>query len=270
MPSLTNNQLAELLCVVEKSLAQLVESDAELARAFKSAPDKVNALIAQSDLRWSSLYEKGFDEHLGIVVCAMGLSETVASYAQFQGRDMHRLRLQLIKKPDLLKENAAETKQEHLLGIMASLMRTLIAKQAYGLYLNELVERVRRDGNQDAFTKAVYVDRSVLSCDTFARRLAVAELLKDQEFLGAVASAMKEPPKVWDLRRGPFRFGLQLVRDVGALDGLTEKSAYWLFCEKTHLYRGVKGQSPDARSLWKCISRWRSRLETKSREKMSS
>lgn len=265
---ITEEQLVDLLQRIRPLLSLLIEQQAALQLVIHERQAE-NLLIA-APRTWAFLYERPFIDHISIAVLVLGLKDQLAQWASLPSDDLHRVRVRLLEGMEVTTELPSDIGMADVLVITTSLIRNLVAKQHYGLYINDLVFRVREFGDEDAFLKAVRVDRSVLACPTFAFVLSVAELATDQEFLSKVASAIKEPRKSWDLKKGAFRVALQIIRDTGALSWLSQDSAYRVLYLQTGLYQGRNGEPPDARSLWVRIRRWRNRIDTKVREEKSS
>jgi hypothetical protein len=72
--------------------------------------------------------------------------------------------------------------EQDLLGILFSLQRTIVSIMLFQRSLSGLVQDVRETGNLDSMFNAIRVDRAIMSCSTFADRIAHAELVGDKRF----------------------------------------------------------------------------------------
>eukprot|EP00456_Euglypha_rotunda_P084157 TRINITY_DN8432_c0_g1_i3.p1 TRINITY_DN8432_c0_g1~~TRINITY_DN8432_c0_g1_i3.p1 ORF type:complete len:267 (-),score=13.05 TRINITY_DN8432_c0_g1_i3:28-828(-) len=234
-------RLTELLTAVRPSLNMLLTLQSELQAALASP--KGQSLYRESPAIWAGLYELPFLRYIALATVKLGLQQHLSMWAH--SADLHATRLQLLAGNTPDPELPTDTAFGEVAALVISLIRNFIAKQHYGVYMNELVASVRDEGSKIAFLKAVRVDRSVLACPTFSAQLAEAELRRDRKFLGSVGSALKEPPKTWDVDEGALRIALQIIRDVGALDQLTPQIAYRLLCENTGLYRAQGDEPPE-------------------------
>lgn len=117
------------------------------------------------------------------------------------------------------------------------LQRNILSIMLFHRPLSALVDVVRQGGEDadEAFFKAVRVDRSILSCPTFADRLAHAELISDKDFFLRLRSALKGPlEKHWESIKD-LRYAIALLREVG-FDSLSDAQLEDLFVNKLKLY----------------------------------
>lgn len=112
-----------------------------------------------------------------------------------------------------------------------------------------------RSGDDNAFFKAVRIDRSILTCPTFAARLARAEFRHESGFFKKLRYALKGKIEKQDARYHYLRFFLALLDELGVLDKLSMEDRYKLLAEDFRLYDRT-GKDP-ARSLDRFIARWK-------------
>jgi hypothetical protein len=101
----------------------------------------------------------------------------------------------------------------------------------------DLVKSVRDKGDEadDDFFKAVKIDRTVMTCKTFAKRIAKAELLSDKKFFAHLHKSLKGiPNKQWEAYND-LRYGFAILRDCG-FDKLSDAQLEDLFVNKLGLY----------------------------------
>lgn len=127
----------------------------------------------------------------------------------------------------------------------------------YGHYMNDLVSMVGKggDGSDAAFFKAVSIDRTVLTCPTFAARLARAEFFGEKKFFLRLRKATEGKPHDNLLIHQDLRFMLQLFHEVKTLGSFILSDADVLFIKVLKVYSD-KGDDP-ARSLMRFIQRWK-------------
>ena len=86
--------------------------------------------------------------------------------------------------------NKENIEVKHLIWLVIVLQRNILSIMLFHQSLGALVEQVKR-GSSEAFFKAVSVDRSILTCPTFADRLSLAELKNDKQFFIHLRKALK-------------------------------------------------------------------------------
>lgn len=124
-----------------------------------------------------------------------------------------------------------------LIWLVVVLQRNVLSIMLHHRPLSSFVEEVRqgREGSDDAFFKAVRLDRSILSCSTFSDRLARAELLQEKDFFLRLRSALKGPlKKHWEALQD-LRYAIAILRDMG-FDSLSDAQLEDLFVNKLKLY----------------------------------
>jgi hypothetical protein len=132
----------------------------------------------------------------------------------------------------------------------------------YGHYLNDLVKQVRdgKDPLNNAFFYAVSIDRTVLSCPTFAARLSRAEFFGEKQFMLRLRKSVKGKPHDALLQHRDLRFVLQLFHEMKTLASFSLDEADLLFITELKLYQDA-GQDP-TRSLMRFIQRWKAEKST--------
>ncbi|WP_210397304.1 hypothetical protein [Motiliproteus sediminis] len=138
--------------------------------------------------------------------------------------------------------------------IWIALMRSLESVQVYGRSLNRLMEDVAQ-GNDKALFDAVKLDHSITANEHVQRRIAIAELKKDQSFFKRLANCTKSRPEKHSPKLYPLRYMLAVTHEIGLLEKLSMEEAYELFCLELKVYDG-NGSDP-AGSLWQFIGRWK-------------
>lgn len=90
------------------------------------------------------------------------------------------------------------------------------------------LEEQARNGSDEALFKAVSVDRSIITCPTFANRLSYAELTNDKAFFIHLKKALKGPSKKNMAAIGDLRYAIVLLHEVG-FDKFTDDELIQLF-----------------------------------------
>jgi len=210
---LTVDQFSELV----KALPEVRSNMQEMPELIRNVPrEKINALL-KDDFFWSFAYEWSFLDSVALLILAMGRVEQVQEAAR--SPDPQQAALDLMKNDDLDDWDGGFMKlfeMRDVIGLVTVLQKNILSIMLYHRPLSALVEEVRQDGDwQEAFFKAVRVDRSIISCPTFASRLARAELENDKQFFIHLRSALKGPSKKhWEAYRD-LRYALCVLRELG-------------------------------------------------------
>lgn len=236
----------------------------EEARALvKANRDKVEGMLPP-DFSWAELYELNIKEMNILALAAMGFLDKLVQAAH-AGLELNQFLLEeaicssqdedeevewsgghggLFTKADVFAVQHANQTAMRCLGI-------------YGHYLNDFVGMVRKggDGSDDAFFMAVTIDRTVLTCPTFAARLARAEFFDEKRFFLHLRKAIKGKPHDNLLIHQDLRFMLQVLHESNTLASLTLSEADVLFIKELKIYTD-QGEEP-ARSLMRFIQRWK-------------
>jgi len=138
------------------------------------------------------------------------------------------------------KESSNEEKNKTLkqsvifcLGMITSSFNYL-ALMLHGHTMCSLVS-MAKDGDDNAFCKAVHIDRTVLNLPYFKQRMLKAQFGNDQNFLNILAYQLKNP-----LRKGKIKYKILwltflILDDEGLLDSLSHEEIFDI-CEKTGVY----------------------------------
>lgn len=92
-----------------------------------------------------------------------------------------------------------------------------------------------KEGDDNAFCKAVHIDRTVLSLPYFKQRMLKAQFGNDQNFLNILAYQLKNP-----LHKGKIKYKILwltflILDDEGLLDSLSHEEIFDI-CEQTGVY----------------------------------
>lgn len=234
------------------------------ALAYASAHrDKVEKLLPP-DFCWAYLYELEVKEMFILNLAALGMLDKIVQ-AHRDGLDLNQFLMdESIREAENEDEEAEWSGGHGGLFTKADVFAVSYASQAswhcvsiYGNYLNDLVKQVRdgKDLLNNAFFYAVSIDRTVLTCPTFAARLSRAEFFLEKQFLFRLRKAVKCKPHVSLLQHQNLRQVLQLFHEMKTLASFTLDDADLLFIKELKLYQDA-GKDP-ARSLMRFIQRWK-------------
>lgn len=236
----------------------------EGANAFNKARRAKIESILPPDFSWAELYELNIKELNILKLAAMGFLDALVQAAH-SGLDLNQFMLEETIRSAEDENEEVEWSGGHgglftqadIYALYHANMSTMRCLGIYGHYLNDLASMVSKggDGSDDAFFKAVSIDRTVLTCPTFAARLAKAEFFGEKKFFLRLRKATGGKPHDNLLIHQDLRFMLQLFHEVKALGSFILSDADVLFIKELKVYSD-KGDDP-ARSLMRFIQRWK-------------
>ncbi len=239
---------------------QLFEEVRALSRAKR---DNVESHLSP-DFAWAELYELNIKEMNILSLAAMGLLDMLIQTAQ-TGSDLNQFIIEeTIRSSETENEGGTwsgghegQFTEADMFAVYYANIYSMRCLGIYGHYLNDLVSIVGKggEGSDEAFFKAVTIDRSVLTCSAFAARLARAEFFDDKKFFLRLRKAIKGKPHDNLLVHQDLRLILQLLHETQSLNALTLSDADVLFIKELKLYTSC-GEDP-ARSLMRFIQRWK-------------
>ncbi|WP_269532836.1 hypothetical protein [Chitinimonas sp. BJYL2] len=221
-----------------KELPEIRSQFAELPRLVHTkTKEEVDALLGDNFV-WSAAYEWSFLETLACLLVALGKAADLAKWAESNDPtqalidDMH-----LDEPSEWSCPFGGIFTKAQVIGLSAILQRNIQSLMIHHRSINALVAEVKAcDANwQEPFFNAVRIDRSVLTCPTFALRLTRAELEKDRHFFLRLRSAIKGPSqKHWQSYQD-LRFVFVMLREMG-FDRLSDKQMERLLIHELQLY----------------------------------
>jgi len=231
----------------------------ETRRLAQSKREKLEKTLPP-DFTWAALYELNVKELNIVSAAVMGLLDPLAQAAR-EGLNLNQFLLE-----ETLREAASDMADEDYDGGHKGLfsmtdvfavhyanMGMMFGLFYYGQYTNDLVVMAKQ-GNDDAFFKAIRVDPTILSCPSFSARLARARIFGEKNFMLRLHRATKSKPHEALLMHQDLRFMLQLFHEAKVLPDLTLSERDVLFIQELKLYSDM-GADP-ARSLMRFIQRW--------------
>jgi hypothetical protein len=215
------------------------------------------------DFSWSYLYELEYKQLTLLSLSCFGLLDKFAK-AQQDGLDLNVFMIDEIVRESESDEDIDWSGGHEGKYTKADLHAVHYANECtwrclgiYGEFLNDLVKKVRNgeDEDDDAFFNAVRIDRTVLTCPTFAARFSRAQYFGEKLFMQRLHKAVKEKPHDALLVHQDMRNMLRVFEDLNVLDGLSMKEADYLFIKELEAYQDT-GADP-TRSLMRFIQRWK-------------
>lgn len=210
----------------------------DLPEIIRSAPREKIAEVLDEGFYWANVYELPLAHLIALLFYALGrvkvLNDAVAS-------ENPQAALIAWSENDELEDwdggEGGQFQKKHIVGLLVALQRNVLSIMLYHKSLAELVEEVR-EGSDEAFFRAVRVDRSIMACPTFADRIAKAELESDREFFLHLRSALKGPSrKHWEAYKD-LRYSLYVLRELG-FDQMSDSELEDLLVHKLKLYPNV-------------------------------
>lgn len=227
---LTPEQFSDLA----KKLPEIRSQRNEFTELIKSKPQRVKEVLGEY-YSWAEIYELGFVEQLAYLFVLIGLQKPIHEIAKSTAPQQALIEAsenggKLDQWYELNKNNI---EKKHLLWLVVVLQRNILSIMLFHQSLGALVDQVRK-GSSEAFFKAVSVDRSILTCPTFADRLSMAELRNDKYFFIHLRKALKGPSSKHMAAIGDLRYSIVMLRDAG-FDKYTDDELISLFVN-TGLY----------------------------------
>lgn len=201
---------------------------------------------------WCVLYEMSPIKHFSLAFAALGLAGELQQVAAGDNAIQKMEELSnavdglLAKEVERLPEDQKEAFTAHALAIAMSMMHSLRCLLVYGRYLNELIEEAREGApnlRDKALLNAIRIDPTVVGCPTAISRISRAVVLKDQQFLTKLRSAMSG--KLGASESSTYqklRLVLQVLHESGGVN-LNDDELQNLFVKELDIYADSAGAS---------------------------
>jgi hypothetical protein len=267
---------------------QEVITDIEKDGGYLNFADKLTALLTRDGLRpWSSFYEKPqsinglvarslFDK-VELAELESMLQALPPEKASELRRDIQQNAVDSLRELDVDQalsvtedqatamwlsmgsegQKQAEIQLYMMLYSMMTLIHNYFALLTYGRRIWDLVEDAK-SGDDDAFLKAVRVDRTVLfGIPYFQKRLVRAQVGKDPDFHRKLANAIKAKPLGAKFSHKMLMFVFMVLEDEGLLYDLSQEQLMDV-CEDLGVYGSAYGVE-DSASLRKLLNKYKRR-----------
>lgn len=262
--SLTTAHLRQLKAATRDIRREIAASGSNL----EHLPKDVRGKLLGDGLWWAWVYELSAIQHMALFYYSVGLIEPIK--AALDGAedklqaflDFERDYQPDDKAADAFLDDEANAERRALFSCtLIGLLRQIECLEREGCYLSDLVAKVAKGGAEgdEAFFKALHVDRTVVSCPTFGERISRAVLEDDEAFFVNLAKGIKTKwkktsPKKQESHKD-LRILLQATHESGQLQGLSMTDADKLFIQELAVYSD-EGEDP-ARSLQRFILHFR-------------
>jgi len=222
--NLSTDQFRDLI----SKLPELRSQNRALVELVRTSPAKVKSILGQY-FSWSGIYEHTFNEQIAYLITLLGIHEPIikACRSETPLKSFMEIFQDGGELDSWYELNADKIDKKHLLWLVIVLQRNILSIMLFHLSIGSLVEQVRQ-GSDEAFFKAVSVDRSILSTPTFADRLSLAELQNDKQFFIHLRKALKGPSQKHMEAIGDLRYAIVVLRDSG-FDQFTDDELIHLF-----------------------------------------
>lgn len=240
--NLTLDQFKQLV----KELPEIRNQMQELPDLLNSAPkDRVKEVLDQG-LYWAIGYELSFQELLALLICALGCHQelhkaaqsddpTQAAFSMFQNVEYETWKGGLDGMFEI----------GDVVALFTALQRNVRSIMFFHRTLNAMVDEVR-DGNDDSFFDAVRIDRSIITCPTFALRISKAEVKNDKKFFIRLRSSLKGPSKKhWEAYKD-LRYAFFILRESG-FNQMSDAQLEELLVHQLKLYPDTPGARKNLR-----------------------
>ncbi len=223
-----------------KTLPELRKGRDDITKVMRDNPQKLKEILGLNDHTWAEIYEFPFVEQIAFLVIMVGLHEKVIEVGRSEDPQESALRWgdEDSALDQWLDDNEEKIEFKRLIWLATVLQRNILAIMLFHCSMGHLVEQAR-NGDDDALFHAVEIDRSSLTCPTFADRLARAELTNDKLFFLRLRKALKGPSKKHMVAIQDLRYSIVALRSMG-FDQFTDKDLEQLFI-RTRLYPNSAG-----------------------------
>jgi len=241
---LTADQLRQIISI----LPGLATLRAELETELVQHPDRL-ARLAPDTLNWAWAYELPFTEHLARLVFVMGGGPQLVAAAASD--DPHQVLLDSVDEepPEWTGGPGGQYKLQDVFVLLQGAINSFDCLMIYGAYLNDYIALARNGGKEgeDALFKAIRVDPTVVSTPTAVDCLSRALLVRDEAFLKGWRAAVLGRTGKQATYLKHFRFVMQALYEVGALNLPNTKLVELVF--DLGLYENAAGAAKNVREL---------------------
>lgn len=132
-----------------------------------------------------------------------------------------------------------------VVALFTALQRNVLSIMLFHRTLNAMVDEVR-NGDDDALFNAVRIDRSIITCPTFALQIAKAEIQNEKQFFIHLRSSLKGPSKKhWEAYKD-LRYAFFILRESG-FNQMSDVQLEDLLVHQLKLYPNTPGARKNLR-----------------------
>jgi len=240
---LTTNQFREFI----GKLPELRQKRDEFGQLLAELPKEKFDTFMVSGFNWGNIYEYTFTKHIAIAVVAFNYTDTLS--AALASADPQQHVLDNLYPPEDDDSTHPAFEHQDLIGIAFSLQRTILSVMLFQRSISGLVQEVREHDNMDSLFNAIRVDRTVMSCDTIADKIARAELRGDKRFFLRLRNALKGPTQKHWAAYCDLRYSLFVLRELG-FDGLSDAQLENLLVHQLKVYPNIPSLRKNLRAQY--------------------
>ena len=232
---------------------QLVNKLPEIRSQMQELPDLLNSTskdkikeVLGQGLYWADAYELSFQELLAQLICALGCHQELRKAAQSD--DPTQAVFSMFQNVEYETwEGGLEGLFEisDVVGLFAALQRNILSIMLFHRTLNTMVDEVR-NGDDESLFNAVRIDRTIITCPTFALRISEAEVKNDKKFFIRLRSSLKGPSKKhWEAYKD-LRYAFFILRESG-FNQMSDAQLEELLVHQLKLYPDAPGARKNLR-----------------------
>lgn len=214
---------------------------------------RVKRLLARPGVffQWSWAYEASYAEMLAMCLTAIGQSTMIATAASSDDPQESVISHAEAYDPAPHRPKASQLLQG--LSFMVANYHSLRAIELYAVSLNRMFAD-GRDGDDDAFVKAVKVDSTCMSAPSLAKRLAIASIRGERKFIRRVHKAALEGPNKNLLVYRKLRYSAAVLQESGAFRAGNREHIFEVLAGELGLYESSRGDP--YKSLFRTMDLW--------------
>lgn len=225
---------------------------------------------------WCHLYELPIQQHLAITLSGLLQDERIQVWL----KQITASSNQIAVLPEIAEqvnayfdemEAPSKVEVEELrpilagfLGVSWSMFNSLRCVLYHGCFLNDLIERVRDDGDKSlkSLLDAVRIDPTVIGCKPVIERISKATLLRENRFFARLKAAING--KMGKREQANFqkmRLVFEVLHEAGATN-LSDDQLHQLFVKELKLYSGNEKGGGNAKALRKFADTYMKKTST--------
>ena len=244
---LTPDQLKRLL-----ALQDAVHRMADGLPAIVESP-RIKRLLARPGVlfQWSWAYEASYAEMLAMGLTVIGQAGIVSTAASSD--DPQESVISQAEEYDPAPHRPKASQLLQGISFMVANYHSLRAIELYAVSLNSMFAD-GRDGDDDAFVKAVKVDSTCMSAPSLAKRLAIASMRGERKFIRRVHKAALEGPNKNLLVYRKLRYSAAVLQESGAFRAGNREHIFEVLAGELGLYESSRGDP--YKSLFRTMDLW--------------
>ena len=232
---------------------QLVSELPEIRNQMNELPELLNATskdkikeILDQGLYWAIGYELSFQDLLALLICALGCHQELHNAAQSDDPTQAAFGMFQNVEYETWKGGLGGMFEiGDVIALFTALRRNVLSIMLFHRTLNAMVDEVRK-GDDDSLFNAVRIDRSIITCPTFALRISKAEIKNDKKFFIRLRSSLKGPSKKHGEAYKDLRYAFFVLRESG-FNQMSDAQLEELLVHQLKLYPDTLGARKNLR-----------------------